>query len=299
METQSISDRSGARPPAKTPDRADIRAQLHDMWTAVAPHWEEHAAYVDARGAEIAEAMLALSLPQPGERVLELACGPAGLGLAAAARVAPDGEVVVSDVVAEMTAIAAASAAALGLGNVTTRVLDLEEIDEPDASFDVVLCREGLMFASDPERAAREIERVLRPGGRIAVAVWGPRELNPWLGIVFDAVTAHTGMPVPPPGIPGPFSLADAEELARLFTGGALVGVTVGSVAVPTRAASFDEWWERTCALAGPLARRLASLPAEVSSAIRAEARDATDAYVTETGVELPGVALLVSGRHA
>ena len=159
--------------------------------------------------------------------MLELACGPGGLGLAAAARVAPGGEVVLSDVAAEMTAIAAARAGALGLANVSTRELDLESIDQPDDAYDVVLCREGLMFATDPARAAREIRRVLRPGGRVALAVWGPRERNPWLGVVFDAVSAQIGRPVPPPGIPGPFSLADSDGLGALLTDAGLADVVV------------------------------------------------------------------------
>jgi SAM-dependent methyltransferase len=86
---------------------------------------------------------------------------------------------------------------------VTTRELDLEQIDEPNASYDVVLCREGLMFVPEPARAALEIKRVLRPGGRFALAVWGPREHNPWLGVVFEVVSAQTGAPVPPHGVPG------------------------------------------------------------------------------------------------
>src|ERR687892_237584 len=111
----------------------DLRAQLHGMWAAVAPAWAEHAAYADARGTGVAERMLELTAPAPGERVLELACGPGGLGLAAAARVGPGGAVVLSDVAAEMTAIAAARAGALGARNVSTRVLDIEGIEEPDA----------------------------------------------------------------------------------------------------------------------------------------------------------------------
>lgn len=241
--------------------------------------------------------MLARTAPQRGERVLELACGPGGLGIAAARRVAPDGEVVLSDVAAEMTSIAAARASAAGLTNVSTRELELEQIEEPDSSYDVVLCREGLMFAPDPARAARELERVLRPEGRFAIAVWGPRERNPWLGLVLDAVAAETGRPVPPPGVPGPFSLDDATELGRLLSDAALTDIAVTELDVPVRARSFGEWWERTCALAGPLTRILASLSPESRAAIRTRAQDAARAYETPSGLELPGVSLLASGR--
>jgi SAM-dependent methyltransferase len=280
-------------------DPAELRAHLHGMWAAVAGAWSEHADYADARGAAAAERMLALTAPRPGERVLELACGPAGLGLAASERVAPGGEVVLSDVVAEMTAIAARRAEALGLRHVRTRVLDIERIDEPDESYDVVLCREGLMFALDPTRAAREVRRVLRRGGRFAVAVWGPRERNPWLGLVFDVVGAQLGKPVPPPGVPGPFSLGDSDRLANLLEDAELVDVVVAELAVPLHAGSFDEWWTRTSALAGPLAKMLASLPDQAMEALRASLRDATRPYETSTGLELPGVTLIAGGRRS
>jgi SAM-dependent methyltransferase len=277
-------------------DRADMRAQLHGMWAAVAGSWAEHADYADARGALVAEKLLELSAPAPGERVLELACGPGGLGLAAAPRVSPGGEVVLSDVVGEMTAIAAARAEALGLANVSTRVLDLERIEELAGSYDVVLCREGLMFALDPASTVREIARVLRPGGRVAFAVWGPRARNPWLGVVLDAVGAQLGRPVPPPGVPGPFALEDSAELARLLSGAGLDDVAVSEVAVPLRAASFEEWWARTSALAGPLARILASLHEDAARAIRDRAQAAVGRYWTPAGLELPGVSLLATG---
>ena len=219
-----------------------LRVRLRGTWASVAAAWEENAAYLDERGAPITEKMLELTLPQPGERVLELASGPGSVGLAAAAYVAPDGEVVISDVVAEMTAIAAARAETWGLRNVRTNVLDLERIEEPDSSYDVVLCREGLMLVPDPARAAREIRRVVRPGGRVAIAVWGPRERNPWLGIVFDTVSAQLGVPTPPPGIPHPFSLDDAERLAGLLAAAGLSDVSVDEVPTPYEAGSIDEW---------------------------------------------------------
>jgi SAM-dependent methyltransferase len=178
---------------------ATLRAQLHGMWASVAPSWGEHADYADTRGAAVTAGMLELSAPRPGERVLELACGAGGVGIAAAQLVGPAGEVALSDVAPEMTAIAAARAAALGLGNVRTLTLDLDDLDQPDLAYDVVLCREGLMFALDPAHACRD-PLVLRPGGRVALAVWGRGRNLAEPGVR----RGQRGWgALPPPGIPG------------------------------------------------------------------------------------------------
>jgi SAM-dependent methyltransferase len=277
---------------------AGVSPQLHDMWDGVAAAWGAHAAFVDARGLAVTTALLDLTEPGPGERVLELAAGPAGVGLAAARLVGAEGEVVVSDVAPQMTAIAAERAAARRLHNVRVEVLDLEHIDSPDGSFDVVLCREGLMLVPDPANAAREILRVLRPGGRFALSVWGPRARNPWLGVIFDTLSAATGAPVPPPGIPGPFALDDAGRLEAILTDAGLADVVVGEVPTPYRAATVAEWWERSAALAGPMAKRLAALPRGVRETLVAKAGEAIAPYTTADGLDIPGVSLIASGRR-
>jgi ubiquinone/menaquinone biosynthesis C-methylase UbiE len=273
------------------------RAHVHGMWTAVAPHWADHADFVDERVAALTTTLLERAELQPGDAVLELACGPGGAGLAAAERVGPAGTVALTDVVAEMVAIAAARAEARGTTNVHTAVRDLEAIDDPNGTYDAVICREGLMFAVAPERAAQEVYRVLRPGGRVAASVWGRRDRNPWLGVVFDAVTAETGFPVPPPGLPGPFALSDPSQLAGLLTAAGFADVRIEEVAVSLRAPSFEWWWTRTASVAGPLATILAGLPAPARDALTGRLRAAVAGYITSAGLELPGVALVASGR--
>jgi aryl-alcohol dehydrogenase-like predicted oxidoreductase/SAM-dependent methyltransferase len=273
----------------------DARARLRGSWAAGASAWGERADRTEARSGVVTERMLELAAPRPGDRLLELACGPGAVGLAAAQLVAP-GEAVLSDVAAEMTAIAAARAEALGLGNVRTLQLDLERIDQPDGSYDVVVCRWGFMFALDPAGAARELQRVLRLGGRFALAVWGPRARNPWLALTLDAIGAELGEPVPPPGVPGPFALDDAEELARLLTDAKLVDVSVTELDLPMRAPTMDEWWEATSSLSGGLSKRLATLSEKAAQAMRARARRAAAPYEKPDGIELPGLALLAAG---
>jgi SAM-dependent methyltransferase len=269
---------------------------MSSMWSAVAPAWGEHADYVDERTLAATDAMLDAAALGAGVRVLELGCGPGGLGLAAAARVAP-GEVTLSDIAPEMVAIAAARAGARGLDNVRTRVLDLASIDVADASYDVVLSRDALMFVDPPSAAANEVRRVLVPGGRAVFAVWGSRARNPWLGVLLDAVTAVTAFPVPPPGVPGPFSLEDAARLRAVLVEARFEAVAVDEVDAPARFTSFDEWWARVPALAGPLGQLLAGMPGDTRQSIRDASWAGLAPYRGEDGgYDIPGVTLVASG---
>jgi enediyne biosynthesis protein CalE5 len=274
----------------------ELRSEMHGMWSAVARGWAEHAEFVDARAARLTAAMLDATGVGPGDVVLELACGAGGVSLAAAERGA---DVVLSDVAPPMVAAAAERATRLGRTGVTAKVLDLEEIAEPDASYDVVLCRDGLQFTLNPARAAAEIGRILRPGGRAALATWGPRSANPWLGLVLDAVAGVVGHPVPQPGRPGPFALDDPAHVAELLRAAGLIDAAVTEESVPMRVGSFEEWWGRTPSLSGPLVNILAKLPDSARTAIADRLRSAVLPYTDASGsLNLPGLGLLATGRR-
>ena len=286
------------------PTAQQIRHRVHQMWGSVAESWGEHADHVEQRAEVVTRLMIDAVQPAPGEEVLELACGAGGLGLAVADRVAPGGRVILSDVSPEMVGIAAARAgrrdeAAAASAEIRTQVVDLEQIDLPDACLDIVVCREGLMFALDPAQAANEMARVLRPGGRAALAVWGPRVRNPWLGVLADAVQEHIGSPVPPPGVPGPFSLGADGALASTLASAGFEQVVVEEVAVPTHDASFEDYWQLRTDLAGPLKRLLGGLPPQDRAAIKQTVRSRLSRYQTSAGLEIPGVAYIGFGRRA
>lgn len=277
---------------------AERQAFIHGMWASVAPAWGELADELEQRSSAVTGAMLLGAEVGPGDRVLELACGPGGAGLAAARRVAPAGAVLLSDVVPAMVEIARRRAELSGLTSVRAEVLDLEDVAQPDESFDVVLCREGMMFAVDPGRAAAEMARVLRPGGRVAVAVWSSKDDNPWLGILLDSIRQVTGMTVPPPGMPGPFALADQARLRGLFEQAGFVALESQLVPAPVQAPSFEAWWGRTLRVAGPVVAILNGSSESVRSQVRDAAEAATEVHRTDEGLVLPALARVLTGRR-
>ena len=103
---------------------------------------------------------------------------------------------------------------------------------------------------------------------------------------------------MPPPGVPGPFSLEDADLLVEFLLAAGLAEVTIEELPVPYRAGSVDEWWQQTCALTGPLAQRLATLPDDAAQTLRRRVGEAAAAFATADGLELPGVALIASARR-
>jgi SAM-dependent methyltransferase len=269
------------------------------MWDSVAPGWEANAGFVDEQLALATEALLDAARIGEGDRVLDLAAGPGGAGLAAALRVGSTGRVVLSDVAAEMVAVAAKRASADT--QVNTAVFDQSAIGFGDGSFDAVINRHGLMFVEDPARTVAEAVRVLRAGGRYAVMTWARRDANPWLGLVLDAVGEQFGVPFPPPNVRGPFSLDTHDVLISVLRDGGLEDVTVKAMSTPMRATSLAEWWERVPKLAGPLAIALAGMEADVRDAISERAmQSGTKASAREEdGIVFEGSVLIGAGHKA
>jgi SAM-dependent methyltransferase len=199
-------------------------------WDSAASGWAKQADTLQRQGMPVSAWMLDHVGLQPGQRVLELAAGPGDTGFLAAELIQPGGTLVCSDASEAMLEVARERARAKGIENVEFRRLELDWIDLDTASVDAVLCRWGYMLATDPEAALRETRRVIRPGGRVALAVWDREEENPWATVVTEALQ-RLGLAGPArAGGPGRFSLADPARLEELLGAAGFVELAVTGI---------------------------------------------------------------------
>jgi SAM-dependent methyltransferase len=270
-----------------------------ESWEEAAPGWARQQAQVRDFGMPVSRWMLDAASPQPGERVLELAAGLGETGLLAAEIVAPHGGVVISDQAEAMLDAARARAGELELSNVEFQVLNAEWIDLPVASVDVVLCRWGYMLMADPAAALAESRRVLRPGGRVALAVWDTLERNPWALLPAQELIAR-GLASPPDPdaepLPGPFALSAPGRVSGLLQEAGFVEANVQALELTRRHTRFQELWETTLDLSRGFHDAVLSRPAAEIARIEASLAERFAPYTAPDGtLAIPARTLVAS----
>ena len=281
---------------ADAPEAGDPRAASLRAWEEAAPGWVRRQDIVREFGAPVATWMIDAILPQPGHRVLELAAGLGETGMLAAELVAPIGGVIISDQAEAMLLGARERAETLGLTNVEFQVLNAEWIDLPVASVDAVLCRWGYMLMSDPQTALGETRRVLRPGGRVALAVWDAPEHNPWAALPAAELRRRELLAVPAPGAPGQFALGEQGRVRELLEGTGFIEVRVDALELRRRHTSFDELWEATLDLSRIFHDAVMARPADELAEIRASLAESFARFASSDGsLEIPARTLVAS----
>jgi SAM-dependent methyltransferase len=176
------------------------------------------------------------------------------------------------------------------------RLLNGEWIDLEVASVDRVLCRWGYMLMADPAVALGETRRVLRSGGRIALAVWDAIERNPWAALP-GIELRERGLTAPPaPGTPGPFALGDEARVRELLQAAGFEDVRVDVLDLHRRHGSFDEFWETTLDLSRAFHDAVLARPQDEIDEIQAAVRTRLAPFEGPGGVlDIPARTLAAS----
>jgi len=277
-------------------DAEAYRADSRDRWEAAAPGWAREREAFQRDAITVSRWLLDAAHLQPGHTVLELAAGPADTGLLAAELVAPGGKAIITDNAEAMIEAAKARAEEVGATNVEIRPMEAEWIDLPTASVDAVLCRWGYMLLADPEAALRETRRVLRPGGRVALAAWAGPDANPWFAAIGRVMVERGLIEQPPADAPGPLAFGRPGRIEELLDVAGFDDIEVAPLDFAFHAASLDEWWEHSIAMSGSFSRVVGGL----SPAEHYALRDAVDAayapYVRDDGsLAIPARALVAA----
>jgi SAM-dependent methyltransferase len=273
--------------------------QMVEIWNGPASQsWVTAAERYDAMLATMLQLVLDTARLQAGERVLDVGAGAGALTRAAAAAVGAAGHITAVDISQPLLAHAAAQPAPAGAADIEWLLADAQTHELPDAAYDVVLSRFGVMFFEDPTAAFANLRSATAPGGRLAAVVWQAAPANEWVLLPMGAIIPHVGFPdLPPSGAPGPFAFGDGDALRTVLEGAGWREVTLQpverTVVVPGDVDAVVEHYVNDTFGQMALAK---ATPAQRAAALTAM-REAFAPHMSEDGAQLGAAVWVVTAR--
>jgi SAM-dependent methyltransferase len=271
--------------------------EVINQWSASAPFWEKHREIIRQMFAPVTQALVEDAQIGSRHAVLDIATGPGEPALSVAALVGPEGKVVGIDPASEMVAAACRAADRLGFRNAQFEVAFADHLPFRADTFDAVVSRFDVMFFPSPADAVREMLRVLKPGRKLALAVWHFAETNPYLNTVPRVIERYVDSPPLAPDAPDTFRFAIPGKLRDVLT-------EAGAIAPAERLLQFtmqaqisvEDCWTLRCEMSEKLREKIAVLSREQLTEVKGQVLEAFREYSTGRGMSFPAEVLIVSG---
>jgi ubiquinone/menaquinone biosynthesis C-methylase UbiE len=271
-----------------------------DAWSSAAPFWEKHREIIQQMFAPVTHALIEDGRIGSGHAVLDVATGPGEPALSVATVVGPEGKVIGIDPVPEMVAAARRATDHRVFKNTEFGVASADDLPFPAGTFDAVVSRFGVMFFPSAEHAVREMLRVLKPGGKLALAVWHLAERNPFFYVLSRIIERYVDSPTPAPDAPDTFRFASPGKLRQILG-------EAGAIAPSERILQFriqalisvEDFWTLRCDMSEKLRGRIAMLSGEQLAKVKRQSLEALREYSTDRGMSFPAQVLIVSATKS
>lgn len=280
-------------------DPDQFKENQRQSWDSVSDGWQKWWKTIENGAQNVSNRLVELAQIKAGDKILDIATGIGEPAITGAKQVGSNGHVMATDLSPQMLSIAKQRAASLGLENTMEfKEGDAEAIDLPPSSFNAVLCRWGLMFLPNLSGALSNIHKTLVPDGYLAAAVWATPDKVPFLGLAINTVRNETRAPPPPPGTPGPFSLADEDQFKNSLIKVGFKDVNTEHLEVILEFDSAEDYTQFQKEIAPPVIAMLANETKSRQEEIWNKVTDAAKKYSDENGhVNFSNEAVCIAGR--
>jgi ubiquinone/menaquinone biosynthesis C-methylase UbiE len=274
----------------------EIRDQQKATWNKFSPGWKKWDELTLEFLKPMGDAIIQFLNLKDEDLVLDVAAGTGEPGLTIASRL-KRGKVVITDLADEMLVTAHENAARKGIKNVEFSVSDVCELPFPDNTFDAISCRMGFMFFPDMHLAAKEMKRVLKPGGRMATAVWNVPEKNFWVTAITASLNRIMELQAPPAGSPGMFRCAKDGFMADLLSRAGLKNISQKEVTSKMNCRTADVYWEFMTDVVAPVVAALSKADKATKEKIRSEVYRAVNQKYPDGEVFIDSSAWIIYGE--
>jgi len=279
-------------------DPVEFRAGQRQQWAKAASGWRKWSELIERAARGVSERLVELAGVERGDRVLDVAAGYGEPTLTAAMAAGPEGEVVATDISAEMIAFGRERAGAAGLGNIEFVESDAASLEFSDGSFDAALSRWGIIFEPDAETAAAHVRGFLEPGARMAISSRGQPDRVPFMAIPMRTAMQRLDASPPPPGTPGPLSRPTPAALGGLLDVAGFLAVDVAEARVTFEWRSPEDPPTYIREVSSSIKAIIDPHPPDVQEETWAAITDAIGQEAADDGsVRLTNLVLLAAGR--
>ncbi|MEN2416005.1 class I SAM-dependent methyltransferase [Flavobacterium mesophilum] len=278
------------------PHLEQIREQQKQSWNKFSGGWKKWDELVMDFLKPMGDEIIRSINPKSTDYILDIASGTGEPGLTIAEKLSK-GQIILTDLADDMLKIARENAALRGIKNIETMTCDVSELPFLNNTFDAISCRFGFMFFPDMELAAKEMVRVLKPGGRIATAVWNGPEKNFWITATTGTINRNLELSPPPAGSPGIFRCAEDGFLAAIFAKAGLKNIKQTEIVGKLNCKTTDAYWEMQTEVAAPIVAALSSTSDEMREKIKKETYAIVNEKFPDGNVVIDSSAWVVYGE--